>query len=134
MGYMIGKFGLEKLRMKIGMVCVLAWILFYGEYYYLINYTIPHDYNMYVSLLLVVPCVFFFINRWKIDISDELSDMIRRVSIGVFFIHEIILILIWETSVWSTNSMIPFLFTVCLSIIISAFLVIGKHPLLKYFT
>ena len=131
----IGKYFADHPTVSIkhnGLLLLFSLSLGVLEVYFCRN--IKYITDVFLSLLLICPCIFYFVLNWKIQINKSFSTFLRNCSILVYLTHIPILFLLKTYTPLSTGGFM-LLFTVfSCSMILSTFIQLASKriPLLRY--
>lgn len=124
LGAAINKYKLNKKFNFPGILAIISIIILLIETFILNKTGIAKDANMYLSTIIVAPLILIWaLNYKKNNISSEFSKTCKEYSIGIYCSHQILMI--WITILLPTlasNSMIKFILTLMLSIIVVTFI------------
>lgn len=130
LGALINKHNIKERIKQVGVLTVIFSMIFAFESYTLITKNIPRDYNMYISLLFLVPCIFLLALKSNKVVSERNSKLLRDMSLWIYCLHELIIIIIYSIFPEITkNSFFVFMVVTTLTIPISYIIVRKKAPL-----
>ncbi|MBB6714229.1 TraB/GumN family protein [Clostridium gasigenes] len=122
-GALINKYSLDvKVKKPIIFIAIFSLILGFEAYTLIIN-KIPADYNIYISLALLVPFIFIWALKCKINISDRNSNLFRDMSLWIYCVHELIMMSMFRyTRFLGMNSVVNFIVVALLSVCVAYFI------------
>lgn len=88
LGAAINRFNLKDKIKGAGLISILGIALLLFEAFMLYYNGIAKDYNMYLSLIVVVPAIFIWALNSKLSISDRVGSICREYSIGIYCTHQ----------------------------------------------
>jgi len=123
LGAAVNKYKLNEKIKKSGLLSILSILLLLVEAFVLNKTGIAKDANMYLSAIIAAPLILIWALNYNKDISTKFSQSCRQYSLGIYCSHQIIMI--WIAMFVPTlfaNTMIRFIFTLSISIVIISLL------------
>lgn len=120
-GALINKYSLnEKIKKPLGLL-IAFFAIFAIEAYLLISNGIPMDYNIYLSLVLVVPIIFIMALNSKLKISDKASNYMREMSVWIYVFHNLIayILFLCNINVFLLHSLVRYLIICVISTLLA---------------
>lgn len=119
LGAAISKYKLNEKIKKAGLLSIISIIVLLVETFLLNKTGIAKDANMYLSAIISAPLIFIWAIEYSKNISPKVSKACKECSIGLYCSHQIIMIwIIILLPALAANSMIKFIFTLCISALI----------------
>jgi len=126
-GVVINKFNLSEKVKNIEILILIFSVLYGLEAYLVISNGIFRDTNIYISLVFIVPLIFIWAMKSKIEISQRKSSLFREMSIWVYGLHEIIQIgALMYLKINTKATVFFYLMVVCITIFI-AYIISSKR-------
>jgi hypothetical protein len=121
-GVLINKFNLKERVNHVGRLISIFSAVYGLESYLLISNKIFRDTNIYMSLVFIVPLIFIWALKSKVEISERKSNLFREMSIWIYGLHEIIQIVAWALKVNTEATVFFYLMVVLITIPIAYFI------------
>lgn len=120
MGVLINKYELnKKIKNQLGIV-ICAWVIFACEAAVVMKSGIADDYNIYISLALVVPVIFMMSLNSKVTIKAKTSNYMREMSVWMYCFHSVLSMIIYQVfPIQIKNSLLMFLIITAVVMILS---------------
>ncbi|MCQ2249768.1 MAG: acyltransferase [Bacteroidales bacterium] len=109
--------GIKQIQIKKSLVVsivLLSGFLLSGEVYLVWNHWIPKDdTSLFISHLILTPALLLLLLQTPINISVPISITLRNLSVGIYYLHKPILLMV---SVLSFNNLSTWLVTFSLAV------------------
>ena len=123
LGAAVNKYKLNEKIKKSGLLSILSILLLLVEAFVLNKTGIAKDANMYLSAIIAAPLILIWAINYEKNISTVISKACRELSLGIYCSHQIIMIWIaMFVPALFANTMIRFIFTLSISIVIISLL------------
>lgn len=123
LGIFINKFKLVEKVKKPLVYLILALVLLIIETFILTKNNIAIDNNLYIALLIAAPMLFIFALKSKIKVKDESSQLMRKLSVLIYILHQPIMLILGYVGLFNGNTLFKFIVTLIVTIIISILLI-----------
>lgn len=129
LGVLINKHDMKNKLKHLKALTLFSAVIFASEAYVLISNNISKDNNMYISLILLVSCIFLLSLRSKKILSDRKAKLLRDMSLWIYCLHELLQFLVYGLlPKVSSNSFLVFLMVTLVVVPLSYFIVRKKAP------